>query len=119
MVKIARLYYVHEVRQQDITEMLGIHQSTVSRLLKKAREANVVRLYFLERSTAEAIAGIYKVSRRTIHRWLEDVRARIKAETRRVLAEKFKVSESEFSSVLNMVESQLDLSIHGALKQDR
>jgi len=44
MVKIARLYYVHEVRQQDITEMLGIHQSTVSRLLKKAREANVVRV---------------------------------------------------------------------------
>ena len=44
MVKVARMYYVHGVRQQEITDTLGIHQSTVSRLLKRAREANVVRM---------------------------------------------------------------------------
>ncbi len=44
MVKIARLYYDHGLRQVEIMERLNIHQSTVSRLLKKARESNVVRI---------------------------------------------------------------------------
>jgi DNA-binding transcriptional regulator LsrR (DeoR family) len=44
MAKVARLYYVQGLRQQGITEQLQIHQSTVSRLLKRAREANIVRI---------------------------------------------------------------------------
>lgn len=43
MSKVARMYYVQGIRQQGITERLQIHQSTVSRLLKRAREANLVR----------------------------------------------------------------------------
>jgi len=43
MAKVARLYYMHGVRQQAITDRLQVHQSTVSRLLKRAREANIVR----------------------------------------------------------------------------
>lgn len=38
------MYYVQGLRQQGITEQLQIHQSTVSRLLKRAREANIVRI---------------------------------------------------------------------------
>jgi DNA-binding transcriptional regulator LsrR (DeoR family) len=44
ITKVARMYYVQSIRQQEITERLGIHQSTVSRLLKKARETNLVRI---------------------------------------------------------------------------
>ncbi len=44
IAKVARMYYVQGIRQQGITERLQIHQSTVSRLLKKAREANLVRI---------------------------------------------------------------------------
>jgi DNA-binding transcriptional regulator LsrR (DeoR family) len=44
MTKVARMYYAQSIRQQEITARLGIHQSTVSRLLKKAREANLVRI---------------------------------------------------------------------------
>jgi len=43
MAKVARMYYVQGIRQQGITERLQIHQSTVSRLLKRAREAKLVR----------------------------------------------------------------------------
>jgi DNA-binding transcriptional regulator LsrR (DeoR family) len=43
MAKVARMYYVQGIRQQGITDRLQIHQSTVSRLLKRAREANLVR----------------------------------------------------------------------------
>lgn len=44
MVKIARMYYILGMRQQDITGQLKIHQSSVSRLLKKAREQKIVRM---------------------------------------------------------------------------
>lgn len=43
MAKVARMYYVQGIRQQGITERLQVHQSTISRLLKRAREANIVR----------------------------------------------------------------------------
>jgi DNA-binding transcriptional regulator LsrR (DeoR family) len=44
MAKVARMYYDQGIRQQEITERLSIHQSKVSRMLKRAREANIVRI---------------------------------------------------------------------------
>jgi DNA-binding transcriptional regulator LsrR (DeoR family) len=44
MTKVARMYYDQGIRQQEITERLNIHQSKVSRLLKRARESNIVRI---------------------------------------------------------------------------
>jgi len=44
MAKVARMYYEQGIRQKEITERLGIHQSTVSRLLQKARDSDVVRI---------------------------------------------------------------------------
>ncbi|GGA75337.1 DNA-binding transcriptional regulator [Edaphobacter acidisoli] len=44
MTKIARLYYEQGLRQQAITDRLSIHQSTISRLLKRARSEGVVRI---------------------------------------------------------------------------
>jgi DNA-binding transcriptional regulator LsrR (DeoR family) len=44
MAKVARMYYDQGIRQQEITERLNVHQSKVSRLLKRARESNIVRI---------------------------------------------------------------------------
>ena len=44
MTKVARMYYLQNVRQTQITERLNLHQSTVSRLLKKAVEVGIVRI---------------------------------------------------------------------------
>jgi DNA-binding transcriptional regulator LsrR (DeoR family) len=44
MAKVARMYYDQGIRQQQITERLNIHQSKISRMLKRAREANIVRI---------------------------------------------------------------------------
>jgi DNA-binding transcriptional regulator LsrR (DeoR family) len=44
MAKVARMYYGLGIRQQEITARLTIHQSTISRLLKRAREAGIVRI---------------------------------------------------------------------------
>ncbi len=44
MTKVARMYHSQSIRQAEITERLNIHQSTVSRLLKKAQEAGIIRI---------------------------------------------------------------------------
>lgn len=44
MAKVARMYYVQELNQLAIAEKLQLHQSTVSRILKRARASNLVRV---------------------------------------------------------------------------
>jgi DNA-binding transcriptional regulator LsrR (DeoR family) len=41
--KVARMYYIQGMNQQAITEKLHLHQSTISRMLKRARSLNMVR----------------------------------------------------------------------------
>jgi DNA-binding transcriptional regulator LsrR (DeoR family) len=53
MTKVARLYHEHGVRQSGIVERLGLSQSTVSRLLKRARDERIVRV------SVVAPAGVY------------------------------------------------------------
>ena len=44
MAKVARMYHVQNMRQNEIVERLKIHQSTVSRLLKRAEREGIVRI---------------------------------------------------------------------------
>src|SRR5262249_24160772 len=44
IAKVARLYHAHGLRQTEITERLGIHQSTVTRLLRRAEEEGIVKV---------------------------------------------------------------------------
>lgn len=46
LAKVARLYYGNGLRQSEITERLNVHQSTVSRLLKRAEKEGIVRITF-------------------------------------------------------------------------
>ena len=43
MIKVARLYHTHGLRQTEIADRLAISQSRVSRLLTQAEEAGIVR----------------------------------------------------------------------------
>src|SRR5215475_15606205 len=43
MAKVARMYYTDGLRQTEICERLSIHQSTVSRVLKRAEREGIVR----------------------------------------------------------------------------
>jgi DNA-binding transcriptional regulator LsrR (DeoR family) len=44
IAKVARMYHRDGLRQMQITERLNIHQSTVSRLLKRAEKEGIVRM---------------------------------------------------------------------------
>jgi DNA-binding transcriptional regulator LsrR (DeoR family) len=42
--RVARMYYIDGLKQSDIAERLHISQTTISRLIRKAREDDVVRI---------------------------------------------------------------------------
>lgn len=44
MAKIAELYYQRKLRQADISQQLGVHQSSISRLLKRAEQEGIVQI---------------------------------------------------------------------------
>lgn len=48
VVEIARLYYEYEKTQEDIANEYGISRSTISRLLKRAREMGIVRFQIVD-----------------------------------------------------------------------
>ncbi len=43
MVKVARMYHQHGLTQNQITDRLNVHQSTISRLLKRAEKEGIIR----------------------------------------------------------------------------
>jgi len=75
------------------------------------RQRNILRLYFLESLTIEAIAQVYNVHRMTVSRWLASWREEILAATQRLLRERLHVSPDELASLLRLVQTRIDLSI--------
>ena len=44
LIKIAEMYYLENKTQSQISKELGIHRSTISRLLKQTRESGIVEI---------------------------------------------------------------------------
>ncbi len=80
------------------------------------RSANVLRLHYQEGATIDAIGTMYRVSGRTVHRWLAEARQLILAETRRILRERLGLADSQLDSLIGLVRSRLDLSIYRYLR---
>jgi RNA polymerase sigma-70 factor (ECF subfamily) len=79
------------------------------------RERTILRFHFLDGMNAEAIAAVYKVSKRTAERWLAQTRERILTETRRLLADKLKMEPSQLDTLLGLVQSEIEVSIRSVL----
>jgi RNA polymerase sigma-70 factor (ECF subfamily) len=77
-----------------------------------ARDTNLVKLYFIDGVTGDVLARMHRVTRRTIHRWLDDIRARVMDRTRQALGERLHVSATEFDSIFALVRSQIVVTLH-------
>lgn len=82
-----------------------------------AREGNVLRLYFMNGMTAEAIARLYDVSLRTIRRWISETRQRVFDETRLRLAQRMNVAVSQIDTAMDLAQSQVELHLSEILKR--
>jgi RNA polymerase sigma-70 factor (ECF subfamily) len=75
------------------------------------REGAVLRLYYLEGMTADAIGLLYRVSSRTVQRWIADTREKVLADTHRRLAERLNLPPGELDGLLGLLQSQVEVSI--------
>jgi RNA polymerase sigma-70 factor (ECF subfamily) len=74
-----------------------------------SRERAILRMHYLEGASVEAVAERHRVHHLTVSRWLARVRRRLLDETRRRLTAE--VPESEWDSVMSLVQSRLDFSL--------
>jgi RNA polymerase sigma-70 factor (ECF subfamily) len=105
---------LHYMKKHYATEFRAAFSETLMRLDPQRR--NVLRLHFLEGMSSAAIGEMYGVSGAAVRLWIKQYRADLLAETRRMLAERLRLEPSELSSVLALVQSQMDASISKLLK---
>jgi len=76
-----------------------------------ARDKNLLHYGLSAGLNIDQIGRIYGVHRVTAARWLQKARAAFVHEIRAVMTTRFRLSESEFDSVLRLVLSQVDVTI--------
>jgi RNA polymerase sigma-70 factor, ECF subfamily len=77
-----------------------------------ARDRNLLRLHFIDGLNIEQLGAIHRVHRSTAARWIAQARESILLETQRLLRERLGLDNAEFNSLLALVKSELNLSIH-------
>ena len=80
--------------------------------LLSVQERNVLRMHFLQRLSLEDVGLAYGAHRATVARWIATARAKVLQQTQLGLARRLKVTPSEFGSLVDLVRSQLDVSLN-------
>lgn len=80
-----------------------------------ARERSLLRQSIVYNSTVDQVATIYQVHRATAARWVSKAREQLGNKTRAHLRAKLDLSEDQFSSIVRLIESQMDLSMERLL----
>ncbi|GAC1594211.1 MAG: hypothetical protein NVS3B20_18800 [Polyangiales bacterium] len=83
------------------------------------REKNILRHYFVDGLTVERMASVYGVHRVTASHWLSRAREKLGQHIKTSLRRQLRVSEREYTSIVRLVESQLDLSLKRVLGHAR
>jgi RNA polymerase sigma-70 factor (ECF subfamily) len=81
------------------------------------RDRNVLRYNVLKGLNIEQIGAIYRVHRATVARWIAHARELLLQRTRELLSRRVRVSNDELESILRLIESQMDVSLHRCLDQ--
>jgi len=81
------------------------------------RDRNVLRYNVLKGLNIEQIGAIYRVHRATVARWIAHARELLLHRTRELLSRRVRVSNDELESILRLIESQMDVSLHRCLDE--
>jgi RNA polymerase sigma-70 factor (ECF subfamily) len=82
-----------------------------------SRDAAVLRLHFLQGTSAAAIGSIYGVGAHTVFKWITRSRRMILEQVRRVLQERLQLGGPELESVIALLGSKMDLTISRYLRE--
>jgi RNA polymerase sigma-70 factor (ECF subfamily) len=102
------------LKQRYGREFKSAFQSVLESLPK--RERTILRLYFFDAMTVTEIGAVYRVHASTVARWIARSRQTILSETRRLLRDRLRLSSREFESLMAVVQSRLDVSLHQLLR---
>lgn len=111
--KDAELGYLKQRYQRDFTDALR----TAFRSLPR-EQRHVLRLHFAGGQTGEQIAGLLKINRATVVRWLASARTALFHEVRRLLRDRLRLTPAELDSLTALVRSQLDVNLSGLLRSE-
>lgn len=75
------------------------------------RERNLLKQSVLYGATIDDLAALYHVHRATAARWLAAARERLAEITRRHLIEQLRIPPSDYDSIVDLIRSQLDVSV--------
>jgi RNA polymerase sigma-70 factor (ECF subfamily) len=84
-----------------------------------AEERNLIRFNFIDGLNIEQIGAMQRVHRSTVARRIARIRQELFDGTKAALRDKFHLTSSELNSLLRLVKSDFDVSIHEALKEPR
>jgi RNA polymerase sigma-70 factor (ECF subfamily) len=82
------------------------------------RSRNVLRLSYVDRLSIDQIGTMYGTHRATAARWLSQARDELMEQTRTRLAQRLKLTQSDLSSLLGALQSNLEISIKRMLADD-
>jgi RNA polymerase sigma-70 factor (ECF subfamily) len=80
------------------------------------KERNLLRLHHVDNLSVDSVGTMYQTSRSTAARWIAQARERLLESTRAALAGRLKLDAGELDSLLGLVRSHLDVSLHQLLK---
>ncbi len=97
------------LKQRYGAEFKAAFEEVMGRLSSKER--NLLRYQVVSGLTLEQIAGLYRVNRSTVVRWLQSLREKLLEETRATLAARLQITGSELASLIRLIQSELHVSI--------
>jgi RNA polymerase sigma-70 factor (ECF subfamily) len=80
-----------------------------------AREVTLLKLSYLEQLSPSAIGLMYGVTNRTVQRWLAEVKDDVLWRMREALKARLALGPAELDSLLRIMQSQLQISLHRVL----
>jgi len=106
------LAYIKERYKQEFRTAFTAALGTLS-----TRQRNLLRHHFVHRLRFDEIAGIYRVHRATVARWVADARLGLLERTRAILRDQIAVEGTELDSIMRLVTADLDVTVSRLLKR--
>jgi RNA polymerase sigma-70 factor, ECF subfamily len=110
---------------EEVPELALIRKRYQSAFVAALRQAlaeldrdhrSLLRLHYVDRLTMDALASLFRVSRAGAHRRLATAREDMFQRTCGLLRKQLQIDTAELSSLLRLVRSDLDISLHGLLR---
>jgi len=100
------MQYQRRLYQDEFRAAFGQAVASLS-----VRDRNLLKQSVLYGATVDDLGALYHVHRATAARWIASARERLAEETRQRMIEHLKIQPAEYDSILQLIQSQLDVSV--------